>query len=279
METGKASKTALGVAIRRAAHQLADRPPVLDDPIAVRLVGGDFADKMERAIHPVGRDARAYMAVRSRYVEEQLAEFAAVGGAQYVVLGAGMDTFAYRNPFPALRVWEADLAASQKAKRRMLARAGIQIPKSLTYAVLDLEHHTLAEDLARAGLEAEKPAFFGWMGVAPYLTLEAFRSTLRTIAQLPAGSGVGFDYAVAPETLSAAGRVAFERLAERVAAAGEPFRLFFTPETMEAELRLAGFTRMEQLDYNRLNERYFRDRSDGLKLSAVGLGMLATAWV
>ena len=196
---------------------------------------------MERALHPVGRDARAYMAARSRYVEEQLAGFVARGGTQYVVLGAGLDTFAYRNPFPALRVWEADLAASQKAKRRMLARAGIAVPSNLRFAALDLEHHTLAEDLARAGLDASEPAFFGWMGVAPYLTLEAFRATLRTIATLPAGSGVGFDYAVAPETLNAVGRVAFERLAARVAAAGEPFQLFFTPETMEAELRGAGF--------------------------------------
>jgi methyltransferase (TIGR00027 family) len=279
METGKASKTALGVAIRRAAHQLTDHPPVLDDPIAVRLVGGDFADKMERAMHPVGRDARAYMAVRSRYVEEQLAEFVARGGTQYVVLGAGLDTFAYRNPYPALRVWEADLAASQKAKRRMLARAGIATPETLTYAALDLEHHTLAEDLARAGLDARKSAFFGWMGVTPYLTLEAFRATLRTIAKLPAGSGVGFDYTVSPERLNAVGRVAFERVAERVAAAGEPFRLLFTPETMEAELRGAGFTRMEQLDYEQLNQRYFLDRADGLKLSPVRLGMLAAAWV
>jgi methyltransferase (TIGR00027 family) len=279
METGKASKTALGVAIRRAAHQLADRPPVLDDPIAVRLVSGEFADKIQRAMHPVGRDARAYMAVRSRYVEEQLAGFVARGGRQYVVLGAGLDTFAYRNPFPDLRVIEADLAASQKAKRRMLERAGIAAPESLTYATLDLEHHTLAEDLAQAGLNAQMPAFFGWMGVAPYLTLEAFRATMRTIAELPAGSGVGFDYAVAPETLNAVGRVAFERVAERVAAAGEPFRLFFTPETMEAELSLAGFTRFEQLDYEQLNQRYFRDRADGLKLSPVRLGMLVSAGV
>ena len=279
MEIGKASKTALGVAIRRAAHQLADRPPVLEDPIAVRLVGGDFADKMERAMHPVGRDARAYMAVRSRYVEEQLAGFVARGGTQYVILGAGLDTFAYRNPFLELQVLEADLAASQKMKRRMLARAGISVPSNLSFATLDLEHHTLAEDLARAGLDAQKPAFFGWMGVAPYLTPEAFRATLRTIAALPAGSGVGFDYAVAPETLNAAGRVAFERLAARVAAAGEPFQLFFTPETMAAELRGAGFTRFEQLDYEQLNERYFRDRADGLKLSPVRLGMLVTAWV
>jgi methyltransferase (TIGR00027 family) len=279
MEMGKVSKTALGVAIRRAAHQLADRPPVLDDPIAVRLVGHEFADKMRRAMHPVGRDARAYMAVRSRAVEDQLAEAVARGVGQYVILGAGLDTFAYRNPFPGLRVFEADMAASQKMKRRMLAAAGIELPGNLSFAALDLEHHTLAEDLARAGVDTRRPAFFGWMGVVPYLTQAAFRSTLATIAALPAGSGVGFDYALAPESLNAVGRTAFQRISARVAAAGEPFQLFFTPAAMEAELREAGLQRVEQLDYEQLNVRYFLGRADGLKLSPVRLGMLVTAWV
>jgi O-methyltransferase involved in polyketide biosynthesis len=99
------------------------------------------------------------------------------------------------------------------------------------------------------------------------------------IAQLPAGSGVSFDYAVAPESLSAVGRKAFDALAGRVAAAGEPFQLFFTPEEMDGELRGAGFKHIEQLDSDQLNEIYFKDRADGLKLSAVKLGMLATAWV
>lgn len=279
MEIGKASKTALGVAIRRAAHQLADMPPVLNDPIALRLLSDRFADKMERAMHPVGRDLRCFVAARSRYTEDRLAEFVARGGAQFVVLGAGLDTFAYRNPYSSLRVFEVDFPATQKAKRRMLDAAQIAVPKSLTFVPLDLEHHTLAEDLAGAGFDADRPAFVGWLGVIPYLPLKTVRATLATIAALPAGSGVGFDYALAPETLSATGRTAFDRLAERVAAAGEPFQLFFTPQTLEAELRQAGFQRIEQWDYEQLNERYFKDRADGLKLSAVRLGMLATAWV
>ena len=279
METGKASKTALGVAIRRAAHQLMDRPPVLDDPIAVRLVGPGYRGKIGRASHPVGRDFRAFMAVRSRYVEDRLAEFVARGGSQYVVLGAGLDTFAYRNPYPGLRVFEVDFPPTQKGKRAMLAEAAIDVPGNLTFVPLDLEHHTLSEDLAAAGFDAGRPAFFGWLGVIPYLPLETVRATLGTIARLPAGSGVGFDYAVAPEMLSAAGRTAFDALAGRVAAAGEPFQLFFTPEELERELRRAGFQRFEQLDYRQLNERYFKDRADGLKLSDVGLGMLVAAWV
>lgn len=279
METGRASKTALGVAIRRAAHQLADKPPVLDDPIALRLVGEGYPRLMERALHPVGRDFRGFMAARSRYAEDRLAEAVAQGVMQYVVLGAGLDTFAYRNPFPALRVFEVDFPATQVWKRRMLEEAAIALPSNLVFVALDFEHQTLAEGLTQAGLDLQKPAFFGWLGVVPYLTLEAFRATLSVVAQMPAGSAVSFDYAVDPETLSPIGRVAFDRLAERVAAAGEPFRLFFTPETLEAELLRAGFHRIEQVDSARLNDLYFDNRADGLKLSLLGLGMLATAWM
>jgi methyltransferase (TIGR00027 family) len=279
MERGRASKTALGVAIRRAAHQMMEQPRVLDDPIAVRLVGSGFPKQMERAMDPVGRDFRAFMAVRSRYVEDQLALAVARGVTQYVVLGAGLDTFAWRNPFEGLRVFEVDFPATQEWKRTMLAAAGLGVPENLTFVPLDFEHHTLAEGLAEAGFEPALPAFFGWLGVIPYLTHKAFRTSLDTIGRLPAGSGVGFDYALPPETLGPEGRIAFDRLAERVAAAGEPFRLFFTPEDLEAELRRAGFQRVEQLDYGQINEIYFKDRADGLKLSAVRLAMLATGWV
>jgi methyltransferase (TIGR00027 family) len=279
METGKASKTALGVAIRRAAHQLVDVPPVLDDPIAVRLVGSGYRGKMGRASHRVGRDLRAFVAARSRYVEDQLAAAVARGVRQYVVLGAGLDTFAYRNQHNGLRVFEVDFPATQEWKRELLAEAGIELPEGLRFVPLDFEHQTLGEGLAEAGFDRGAAAFFGWLGVVPYLTLEAFKATLGVIAQLPSGSGVSFDYAVAPERLSAVGRKAFDALAGRVAAAGEPFQLFFTPEEMEAELRGAGFGRCEQLDSDELNELYFKDRADGLKLSAVKLGMLVAAWV
>ena len=279
MEIGKASKTALGVAIRRAAHQLMDQPPVLEDPIALQLIGSAYPRHMERASHRVARDFRAFMAVRSRYVEDKLAEAVQQGIRQYVVLGAGLDTFAYRNRFPSLRVFEVDFPATQEWKKQMLARALIAVPAELTFVPLDFEHHTLAEGLRDAGFNTREPAFFGWLGVIPYLTQQAFRATLDAIGQLPAGSGVGFDYAIAPERLSQEGRVAFAALAARVAAAGEPFRLFFTPEEMDSELRRAGFHRTEQLDSEQLNEVYFKDRQDGLRLSSVGLGMLTAAWV
>jgi methyltransferase (TIGR00027 family) len=278
VKTGKASKTALRVAIRRAAHQLMEQPRILDDPIAVRLIGPAYARDLERASHKVARDFRSFMAVRSRYVEDRLAEAVSKGVQQYVVLGAGLDTFAYRNPFSSLRVFEVDFPATQQWKRAMLDEAAVAEPETVTFVPLDFEHKTLAAGLAEAGFLSNAPAFFGWLGVVPYLTLAAFRATLETIAQLPADSAVSFDYAVAPETLSPVGRTAFDALAGRVAAAGEPFQLFFTPETMALELNRAGFQRIEQLNSDHLNEIYFKNRADGLKLSAVKLGVLVTAW-
>jgi len=279
METGKASKTALRVAIRRAAHQIMEQPRILEDPIAVRLIGPEYARDLERASHKVARDFRSFMAVRSRYVEDQLADAVSRGIRQYVILGAGLDTFAYRNPFPELRVFEVDFPATQEWKRTMLDAASIAVPNSVTFVPLDFEHKTLAAGLAEAGFDNSASAFFGWLGVVPYLTLAAFRATLDTIAELPSGSALSFDYALAPETLSPVGRTAFDALAGRVAAAGEPFQLFFTPQTMESELRRARFHRIEQLDSDHLNEIYFKNRADGLKLSAVKLGVLVTAWV
>jgi methyltransferase (TIGR00027 family) len=279
METGRASRTALRVAIRRAAHQVIDRPLVLTDPIAVQLVGRGFARDLERAMHPVARDFRLYMAARSRYAEDRLAGAVRNGVEQYVVLGAGLDTFAYRSPFPELRVFEVDFPATQQWKREMLAEAAIDIPESLTLVPLDFELKTLAEGLAEAGFATDSPAFFSWLGVVPYLTLDAFRSTLGAIGQLPAETAVSFDYAFPPETLSPMRRRVFNSLSKRVAAAGEPLRLFFTPDEMAEELQAAGFKRIEQVDSDRLNELYFRDRADGLKLSPVRVGMLATAWV
>jgi len=278
MQAGKPSRTALRVAIRRAAHQIADPPAVLDDPIALRLIGPGHENDLERAMHPVGRDFRAFMAARSRYAEDHLAQAVGAGVCQYVVLGAGLDTFAYRNPFPQIRVFEVDFPATQEWKRSLLVDAAIAVPENLTFVPLDFEHKALADGLRECGVDFAAPAYFSWLGVTPYLTLEAFRAMLATAAQLPVGSGLTFDYAFPPESLSARRREVFDRLAGRVAAAGEPFQLFFTPEQIEGELGRAGFRRIEQADHDKLNALYFRNRADGLKLSPVGIGMLATAW-
>ena len=279
METGRASKTALRVAIRRAAHMLADPPPVLDDPIAVRLIGPGFARDLDRAMEKVARDFRAFMAARSRFVEDKLAEAVKQGVTQYVVLGAGLDTFAYRNPYPSLRVFEVDFPATQEWKRDLLARARVAIPPSVTFVPVDFEHRALSAGLAEAGFDDRRPAYFGWLGVVPYLTMEAFIATLGDVVRLPEGTAISFDYAFPPETLTPQRRAIFDRLAARVSAAGEPFRLFFLPDHLERELMALGFRRVEQTSIDRLNELYFHDRADGLRLSPVGIGTLATTWV
>jgi methyltransferase (TIGR00027 family) len=283
MEPGRASRTALGVARRRATHQLLDRPPVLADPIAIPILGPEFdADAIlndERQQHPIARAFRAFMAARSRYVEDNLAPAVAAGVTQYVILGAGLDTFAYRNPFPNIRVFEVDFPATQEWKRSLLQAAAISEPANLTFMPLDFEHRTLPEGLADGGFNANLPAFFCWLGVVPYLTLRAFRATIDFVAGLPAESGISFDYALSAEDLSSTRQKHHEALAARVAAAGEPFRLFFRSAQLENELKSAGFQRIEQLDSIDVNERYFANRTDGLVLPEEGLGKFASAWV
>ena len=294
MQNGRASRTALGVAARRAAHQLLDDPRVLNDPIAIPILGNNLQLDYDKHQHPYARAFRAFMVARSRYAEDNLAEAVTNGVRQYVLLGAGLDTFAYRNPFPELRVFEVDFPATQQWKRDLLREARIVEPANLTFVPLDFEQHTLREGLTEAGFDFNRPAFFAWLGVVPYLTLKAFRATLDLIAAMPSGSGVTFDYALSDEDLSPRKRLMRAALAERVAAAGEPFRLFFRSEQMDNELKSAGlesarsdrarfdrasFDRIEQLDSEDLNARYFAGRADDLALPEEGIGKLASAWV
>jgi methyltransferase (TIGR00027 family) len=280
MKPGSISMTARGVASRRAAHQLLDdSPKVLDDPIAVPILGSEFFADPVRHADPRSRAFRAFMVARSRYAEDNLAAAVALGVKQYLVLGAGLDTFAYRNPFPNIRVFEVDVPAMQQWKREMLRAACIDEPANLTFIPLDFEHQTLISGLTEGGFDTQAPAFFTWLGVIPYLTLPAFRSTLDVVASLPPGSGITFDYSLSHEELSPRLQAAAKSLAARVAAAGEPFKLFFRSAQMDNELSSAGFQRIEQLDSMDINARYFANRTDGLELPAEGLGKLATAWV
>jgi methyltransferase (TIGR00027 family) len=221
---------------------------------------------------------RAFMAVRSRYAEDGLARAVESGTRQYVVLGAGLDTFAYRNPFSGLRVFEVDHPATQGWKRRRLEAARIPIPESMTFAPVNFESQTLAEGLARAGFQGDQKAFFSWLGVTPYLTRSAAMETFRFVGSLPEGSEIAFDYALPPDSLNLAQRLAFNALARRVAAAGEPFQTFFAPSALREELQPMGFGHFEDLGMAELNARYFDGRPDGLRVSG-GLGRLMKARV
>lgn len=282
MIEARPSRTALRVALRRAAHQLFDNPKVLDDPIALPIIGPRAAEKLKAespdAFGKYGLGIRAFMVARSRYAEDALARSLQRGATQYVILGAGLDTFAYRNPHAesALRVFEVDFPATQEWKRRNLAEAHIAIPPSVTYAPVDFEHQTLAEGLQLAGFDAAKPTFFSWLGVTMYLTEEAIESTFRFIVSTPRAGGVAFDYAVPIESLSWMGRMAMRMMMQRVAAAGEPFRTFFDPLALAERLRAMGFHDIEDLGADEVNARYFSNRTDELRV--IGrLGRLMSA--
>jgi methyltransferase (TIGR00027 family) len=281
MQEGQFSKTARRVAIRRAAHQLLDDPRVLDDPLALAIIGSKAATELRsdpKEHHGFSRGFRAFMAVRSRYAEDELAQAVAQGVRQYVVLGAGLDTFAYRNSSEQLRVFEVDHPATQAWKHEQLHRAGITIPASLTFVPVNFEEQTLAQGLEQSGFDGNAPAFFSWLGVTPYLTREAFIATLAFIAKRPQGSGVVFDFAIDPTFLNAGQREAFEALAKRVADYGEPFQLFFDPAKLQRELENLGFSRAQFLGREQLNARYFKDRSDGLSVRGA-VGHLMSAWL
>src|SRR6202451_3381122 len=201
MQEGKFSRTAQRVAIRRAAHQLWDQPRVLDDPLALRIIGADAAAELRSnpKEHPAfARAFRAFMVARSRFAEDELASAYARGLRQLVILGAGLDTFAYRNPHAELRVFEVDHPATQAWKRQRLVEAGIEVPGSLTFAPVDFQRDTLAEKLNIAGLDPGQSAFFTWLGVVPYLTEEAAFATLAAIGARSPGTQVVFDYADPP---------------------------------------------------------------------------------
>jgi len=207
MQEGKGSRTADRVAERRAAHQVRDRPLVLDDPIALRVIHPEVARALRE--HPpkhetslVGPYLRAFFVMRSRFAEDEMALAVGRGVRQYVVLGAGFDTFAYRNPFPELRVFEVDHPDTQAIKRQRLADAGIDAPASLTFVSIDFTTTALADALHSAGFDSSAPAFFSWLGVVPYLERPAIDATFRFIAALPQETEIAFDYAVPPETLA-----------------------------------------------------------------------------
>lgn len=267
--------------MRRAAHQLFDNPRVLDDPIALPILGGDAQARIraDALTHRTqgAKYFRAFMVVRSRFAEDCLADSVARGATQYVILGAGLDTFAYRNPFgSALRVFEVDHPATQAWKQMCLATAGIALPASLTFAPVNFETQSLRDGLAAAGFDFGKMTFFSWLGVVPYLTRAAALATFDFIAAMPAGSGVVFDYARPRASLRFLERIAFDALVRRVAKAGEPFQLFFDRAELANELRARGFTSIEDLNAEALNERYFRNRADGLKVRG-SLGGIVSA--
>ena len=192
------------------------------------------------AADPSRRGMRLFVVSRSRFSEQALAASVARGARQVVVLGAGLDTFALRNPFPDVRVFEVDFPATQAWKRERLREAGLALPDTLTFAPVDFERESLADGLVRAGFRCDQPAFFQWLGVVPYLTREAISSTLDFIAGIP-DSAVVLDYTEPFDNYSPERRASLMAVAEHAAARGEPWLSFFDPPELAAILRDKGF--------------------------------------
>lgn len=278
MHEVRPSHSAEMVAMRRAAHQVFDaEPKVFSDPLAVRIIGPEAEARMRnrRQQHPFARAGRALIVARSRFAEDELARAVGRGVRQYVVLGAGLDTFAYRNIDHTLRVFEVDHPATQAWKKERLAAAGIAIPPNLAYVALDFERETLAHALRAAGFDEQAPTFFSWLGVTMYLTDEAIATTLAYIGARPPGSGLVLDYSLPDASLNWIERFFRGIIARRVRKVGESFINFFTPHRMKATLEAAGLSREEDLGMQEMNARFFSGRTDQLAIKGRSLHLVS----
>jgi len=265
MKQGQPSRTAWGAACHRAAHQVLERGIIFTDPLALRILGAEAeAAVRDAANDPSRRRLRLFIAVRARFAEEALATAAAHRGVrQLVVLGAGLDTYAYRTSLgECLRIFEVDHPVTQAWKRQRLAEAAIPAPRAFSFVPIDFERETLADGLTAAGFNPAQPTFFTWLGVVPYLTEQAVFSTLGFMASLPGGSHVVFDYRNPPTSSSDPDEytAVHEALVARAASLGEAFKSAFETDALHAKLAALGFGEVEDLGPALIRERYFAKR-------------------
>lgn len=259
MHSRRPSRTALAAARHRAAHQVIEQGCIFSDPLAMRILGEDSETVIRQAEKRAsGRRIRIFVAVRMRFAEDALAKAVGHGVRQLVILGAGLDTYAYRSPFgDCLRIFEVDHPATQAWKRQRLAEAAIPLPNWLTFVPLDFEHESLPDRLLSAGFNPEQQAFFTWLGVVPYLTEPAVSSTLSYIASLPNGSHVVFDYSNPPASYSQRMLISHNKRASRVAKLGEPFVSHFETEKLHNKLRTLGYVHIEDLGPPQIAKRFY----------------------
>lgn len=251
------SRTALGAAAHRAAHQF-DGAHLFSDPLAIHIVGEDSARESHANSDNAGM--RIFIAARSRFAEDTLAESLARGVKQLVVLGAGLDTYAYRgSQRDKLQIFEVDHPATQAWKRERLAAIGVTPDANVGYAPVDFENERIADGLARAAFDPNLRTFFFWLGVTPYLSRAAIDATWSLVANNPGGGEVVFDYAPPRELIPAEYRASHDALVARVAAAGEPFLTAFEPMQLASDLHEAGFAAVHDVTLGDILARHFPD--------------------
>jgi len=262
MSDGGPSRTALATAYARAYHQVADHPPFHTDPVVARLLNVTTEELLAVAEPTEDRPGsgttyrprRLFFAARARLAEDRIAAATAAGARQVVILGAGLDTFAYRNPYPALRIFEVDHPATQAWKRRRLDEAGIDLPETLTFVPVNFETDALSRRLEAAGFVRADPAVFVGLGVVFYLTPDAVNTILQYVAGQAKPTEIIFDYLQPAD--SDEERAQLRVREQRVAAAGEPWCTYFTPAEIAARLGTLGFTDIEDRSAAQLVDSY-----------------------
>jgi methyltransferase (TIGR00027 family) len=272
-QTGAPDGTAVRVALWRAMHVQVDPPPhVLEDEIGLRLTAPDDGWRRRPDMDPRATSGyRAAIVARARFIEDLVAEQAGHGVAQYVVLGAGLDTFAQRRPEIAarLRVFEVDQPGPQAWKRQRLIELGYGIPDWLRLVPADFEANgSWWEHLSTAGFDPGQPAVVVSTGVTMYLSKDATAATLRQLAGLAPGSTLAMTFLLPAELLDDADRSGLQVSESGARAAGTPFISFYTPPEMMARAREAGFKDARHVPGTLLGERYFAGRTDGLRPSS-----------
>jgi methyltransferase (TIGR00027 family) len=259
--------TAARTALWRALHVQADPPPhVISDEIGLRLLAPDAGWQQRPDMSPFTRPFRASIVGRARFVEDLVADHAARGVTQYVILGAGLDTFAQRSPLAAqLQVFEIDQPGPQAWKRQRLVELGYGVPPSLHLVPVDFEVDAWWDRLLAAGFDPARPAVVASTGVSMYLTRDAIFATLRQLASLAAGSTFAMTFMLPLELNEPEIRPGVERAIQGAAAAGTPFLSLFAPDDMLALARSAGFASVSHVPASALAARYFAGRSDGLR--------------
>lgn len=264
--------TAVRVALWRAMHVLVDSPPhVLEDEIGLRLVSPSDDWRSRPDMGPWTSPFRAGMVARARFIEDLVAEREADGVHQYVMLGAGLDTFAQRQPDLAsrLRVYEIDQPGPQAWKRDRLAALRYPEPEWLRFVPVDFESGaSWWDEVTAAGFDTQQPAIIASTGVSMYLTRDATAATLRQIARLPAGSVLAMTFLLPTELVDEADRPGYQAAQEGARRSGTPFISLYAPDEMLALARDAGFPRVEHVSSNELSARYFANRLDGLRPSS-----------
>ncbi|HKU95206.1 MAG TPA: class I SAM-dependent methyltransferase [Vineibacter sp.] len=269
-QTAAADSSAVRVALWRALHVEIDPPPhVLEDDIGLRLAAPDDGWRQRPDMDPhATRRFRAAIVARARFIEDLVAEQAGRGVDQYVILGAGLDTFAQRRPALAsrLRVFEVDRPGPQAWKRQRLVELGFGVPPWLRLVPVDFEAGgDWLQQLAAAGFDAGRPAVVVSTGVSLYLTRDAIAATLRQIASLAAGSTLAMTFILPLELIEPEERPGVEASMRGARASGTPFISFFAPPQMLALAREAGFKAARHVSAADLEQRYFANRTDGLR--------------